>query len=90
MLAPDPCETDHARLGLEVELRHQDIDGFGLLASAEGELRLAHGLGLIGWVGDKDGGYALGRAIERTAFGALGMSYRFDHRRGLDKALASR
>ena len=53
--------------------------GFGVLLASEGEVRLKNALGLIGWVGDKREGYVLGRPLGRTPFGALGMSYRFDH-----------
>ena len=76
---PDLYDTDHLRLGAEAELWDQDVHGFGVLFAGEGEVRLKNGLGLIGWLGYKDEGYVLGRPVGRTAFGAVGMSYRFEH-----------
>ncbi len=77
--APDLFESDRLRLGAELEFWDQDIYGAGVAATAEVELHLHGGLGLLGWGGYKDEGYVRGRAIERTPFAALGMTYQFDH-----------
>jgi hypothetical protein len=67
------------RLGAEVEVWNQDVYGVGAAAAAEVNVQLVGGFGLTGWAGYKDKGYSLGRPIEATPFGALGMTYRFDH-----------
>lgn len=66
-------------LGAEVEVWDQDVHGFGISGSASAEVPLRGGLGAVGWLGYKTEGYVLGRSIDSTPFGALGLAYSFEH-----------
>jgi len=77
--APDLLETAGVRLGAEVEVWDQDVYGLGVSATASAEVSIHGGLGAVGQLGYKTDGYVMGRGIDRTPFGALGLSYRFQH-----------
>lgn len=77
--APNLFENDRLRIGAEAEVWDQDEYGVGALGGVEVNVELTHGIGLVGWGGYKSEGYAMGRAIDEGAFGAVGLSYSFRH-----------
>ncbi len=77
--APDIVENDRIRLGAEVEVWDQDVYDLGVSATATAEASVHGGLGVVGWLGYKTEGYVMGRDIDRTPFGAVGLTYRFHH-----------
>jgi hypothetical protein len=77
--APDLFENDRLQLGAEIEVWDQDVYGAGAAATATAGVALRGGLGLTGWLGYKTGGYVLGRAIEATPFGSLGLTWSYQH-----------
>ncbi len=71
--------TGRVCLGAELEIWRQGEFGTGAAAAASAQLRLGAGLGLVAEAGYKGEGYVLGRALEGSAFGAVGIRYDFDH-----------
>lgn len=79
LVGPDLYETDRIALGAEVEVWRQDGWGTGGAAAVSAQVRFAGCLGLVGELGYKGEGYMLGRALERTPYGEVGLSCRFAH-----------
>jgi hypothetical protein len=89
--APDVLEAGRWRVGGALEGWSQSFYGLGGSAELEGDVRLFDGFGLTAVFGYKTEGYALGRAIEGTFFGGVGLTFAFEHGRAAGpEAVAAR